>query len=66
MMSTNLLNDISLIRQQWDTQKRMQMLIALNDSLPTGVRLELPSLITNAFVRQALDVLEDRIRRDLM
>jgi hypothetical protein len=62
MMSNNILRDISLIRQQWDTQKRTQMLLVLNDSLPAGIKLELPSLVTNAFVRHALDILEDRIR----
>jgi hypothetical protein len=42
-------------------EKRLRMLQNLNESLPESVRLEMPSLITNAYVRKALDIIEDRI-----
>ena len=61
-MFDNVLKEIAIIREQPDTQKRTEMLRALNDSLPTELRLEMPSLVTNAFVRRALDELEERIR----
>jgi len=37
------------------------MLLDLNGSLPIGMRLNMPSLITNAYVRRALDTIEDRV-----
>ena len=55
-----LLNHVSEIRQERDTQKRMEMLLAFNDSLPKSLRLDVPSLITNAYVRKALDLIEER------
>ena len=33
----------------------------VNDSLPEHLMLEMPSLITNAYVRKAIDELEERI-----
>jgi hypothetical protein len=36
------------------------MLQKLNNSLPTDIRLQLPSLITNAYIRKALDIIEER------
>ena len=56
-----LLNQISLIREERDTGKRLDMLLDLNDSLPRDMRIEMPSLITNAYVRRALDLLEEKI-----
>lgn len=38
----------------------MEMLLELNDSLPKSLRLDVPSLITNAYVRKALDLIEER------
>ena len=55
-----LLNHVSKIREERDTQKRMEMLLKLNDSLPESLRLDVPSLITNAYVRRALDLIEER------
>ncbi|MGH9876864.1 MAG: hypothetical protein ACRD5H_04445 [Nitrososphaerales archaeon] len=52
---------ISAIRQEKDTAKRLEMLQELNDSLPIGIRLEFPPLITNAYVRTALDEIEARL-----
>jgi hypothetical protein len=56
-----MLGHISTIREERDTQKRMEMLLTLNDSLPNSLRIQIPSFITNAYVRQALDVIEERI-----
>jgi DNA replication initiation complex subunit (GINS family) len=59
--SQSLLDRISSIREERDTQKRLEMLIELNDSLPEIYRLRMPSLITNAYVRRALDLIEERV-----
>ena len=59
--SLKLLEQISTIRWEPNTEKRLNMLQVLNDSLPEGMRVEMPSLITNAYVRRALDLIEDRI-----
>lgn len=56
-----MLAHISTIKEERDTQKRMEMLLTLNDSLPNNLRIQMPSLITNAYVRQALDTIEERI-----
>jgi len=52
---------ISAIRAERDVEKRLAMLQELNDSLPQSTRLDMPSLITNAYVRRALDIIEDRV-----
>jgi hypothetical protein len=51
-------NRIAAIREQKDTTKRIKMLQELNESLPAEKRLEFPSLITNAYIRTALDKIE--------
>jgi hypothetical protein len=56
-----LLNRISAIREEHDTEKRLRMLLQLNDSLSKDVKLDMPSLITNAYVRRALDMIEERL-----
>ncbi|MGI0048484.1 MAG: hypothetical protein ACREAW_02990, partial [Nitrososphaera sp.] len=56
-----LLNRISAIRGERNTEKRLRMLQQLNDSLPKDMKLDMPSLITNAYVRKALDMIEERI-----
>jgi hypothetical protein len=56
-----LLKQISIIRNEPNTEKRLRMLQQLNDSLPDDIRLNLPSLITNAYVRKALDMIEERL-----
>ena len=61
MDSQDILDCISSIRGERNTEKRLRMLLSLNDSLPDDVRLQMPSLITNAYVRRALDVIEERI-----
>jgi hypothetical protein len=52
---------ILAIRAEKDTTKRIQLLVDLNDSLPAEKRLEFPSLITNAYIRTALDEIEARM-----
>ena len=52
---------ISGIRAERDTEKRLLMLKELNRMLPSEISLDLPSLITNAYVRRALDILEERL-----
>jgi hypothetical protein len=56
-----LLNRISTIREEHDTEKRLRMLQQLNESLSKDIKLDMPSLITNAYVRRALDMIEERL-----
>ena len=49
---------IAAIREEKDTTKRIKMLRELNDSLPSEKRIEFPSLITNAYIRTALDKID--------
>lgn len=51
---------ITSIREEHNTDKKIKMLEKLNDSLPNGIKLQLPSLITSAYVRTALDIIEER------
>jgi hypothetical protein len=51
---------IRAIRSEQNTEKRLEMLLKLNESLPQHLKLQIPSLITNAYVRRALDLLEER------
>ena len=59
--SQALLKRISAIRNEPNTEKRLRMLQQLNGSLPEDMRLDMPSLITNAYVRKALDMIEERL-----
>lgn len=59
--SKALINHISKIREEREPQKRLEMLLELNDSLPEIYRLQMPSLITNAYVRRALDLIEEKV-----
>ena len=52
---------ISAIREERNTDRRISMLEQLNNSLPEHARLKLPSLITNAYVRTAVDIIEERM-----
>ncbi|HKX81550.1 MAG TPA: hypothetical protein VJL54_04775 [Nitrososphaera sp.] len=52
---------ISAIREERNTDRRISMLDQLNNSLPEHAKLKLPSLITNAYVRTALDIIEERM-----
>jgi len=53
-------DQISAIRAERDTNERIRMLRDLNNLLPPDKRLEFPSLITNAYIRKALDIILDR------
>jgi hypothetical protein len=53
-------NHISAIREEHNIDIRIMMLHELNNLLPVDKRMEFPSLITNAYIRGALDVIQDR------
>jgi len=56
-----LLIRIATIRAEPNTERRLNLLLQLNDSLPENIKLAMPSLITNAYVRRALDIIEERM-----
>ena len=59
--SLQLVEDrISAIREEHDIDIRIRMLHELNNFLPADKRMAFPSLITNAYIRGALDVILDR------
>lgn len=53
---------IAAIREQKDTTTRIRLLRELNESLPIEKQIEFPTLITNAYIRTALDKIEARLR----
>lgn len=55
-----ILARIAAIREEHDINERIRMLHELNNMLPAGKRIELPSLITNAYIRRALDVILEK------
>jgi len=55
-----ILNRISAIREEPDINERIKMLQRLNNLLPLNKRIEMPSLITNAYIRRALDIIHER------
>lgn len=57
----DVLLEISAIRAEKDTEERLKMLQHLNESLPPEMRLQFPSLITNVYVRRALDTIEEKV-----
>lgn len=61
MSSVEILAHVTAIRQEMNLEKRLRMLQELNETLPKSIRLAMPSLIANAYVRKALDIIEDRI-----
>jgi hypothetical protein len=61
MNSKEIMDRVSAIRAERDPEKRLRKLQSLNERLPKGVRLEMPSLVTNAYVRRALDIIEERV-----
>lgn len=52
---------ISAARNASNVDARVAMLQTLNSSLPRSIRLTLPSMFTNAYVRRALETIEDRL-----
>jgi hypothetical protein len=59
--SSVVLNHIAAIKQEKDIDKRVGMLHQLNELLPTNKKLQLPSLFTNAYIRKAIDTVEERL-----
>lgn len=57
----DILEEIPAVRAEKNTEKRLSMLQNLNESLPEEMKLQIPALITNAYVRKALDTIEERI-----
>ena len=53
-------NQISAARKA-DFDKRVAILQKLNSSLPEEMRLDMPSMFTHAYVRRALETIEDRV-----
>jgi hypothetical protein len=56
----SVLDLTSAIRRERDPENRLRMLQEFNESLPKDIKLEMPSLVTNAYVRRALDIIEER------
>jgi hypothetical protein len=56
-----VMDRIQAIRAERDPEKRLRKLQNLNERLPKSIRLEMPSLVTNAYVRRALDIIEERL-----
>jgi hypothetical protein len=59
--SKDFLIHVSAVRAERNPEKRLKMLEELNESLPESIKIQMPSLITNAYVRTALDRIEERI-----
>jgi hypothetical protein len=57
----DILIQISAAREASNIDTRVAMLQTLNSSLPKGIRLTLPSMFTNAYVRRALETIEHKI-----
>ena len=52
---------ISAAREASNIDMQVALLHTLNNSLPKGMRLTLPSMFTNAYVRSALETIEDKV-----
>ena len=52
---------ISAAREASNIDMQVALLHTLNNSLPKGMRLTLPSMFTNAYVRSALETIEDKL-----
>jgi len=57
---------IAAIREEHDIDARITMLHTLNNMLPKEKRIEMPSLITNAYIRRALDVIQERAMENMV
>ena len=57
---------ISAARKTSDFDKRVEILQKLNASLPEETRLMLPSMFTHAYVRRALETIEDKTRDSIV
>jgi hypothetical protein len=61
----DILIQISAAREASNIDTRVAILQTLNSSLPVGQRLSLPSMFTDAFVRRALETIEDKITNSI-
>jgi hypothetical protein len=52
---------ISATRKASNIDMQVALLHTLNNSLPKGMRLTLPSMFTNAYIRSALETIEDKV-----
>lgn len=49
-----------------DLDRQIELLIQINLAIPRPIRLELPSLLTDDYVRRALDLIEERLIKTAM
>jgi len=61
MIFNQITSLIARCRYQSDVDERIRTLHAINSALPTSLRLQMPSLLTNDYVSRALDIVEDRL-----
>lgn len=61
----DILIQISAAREASSLDARVAMLQILNSSLSKGIRLTLPSMFTDDYVRRALETIEDKILQPL-
>ena len=61
MIFNQMTSLIATCRYQYDVDKQIRILHAINSALPKSLRLQMPSLFTNDYVSRALDIIEDRI-----
>jgi hypothetical protein len=61
----DILIQISAAREASSLDARVAMLQILNSSLSKGIRLTLPSMFTDDYVRRALETIEDKILNPL-
>lgn len=56
-----ILQTIEEIRRESRIDRKVELLLGLNASLPESMRLEIPSLITNDYINFALYKIEERL-----
>jgi len=57
----------NLIKSCLETEeinKRIELLYAINNLIPTGFQIQMPALITNNYIDQALYTLEERLSNE--
>jgi hypothetical protein len=52
---------IAHCREEKNIDRKIELLLQLNEILPYSSRLKLPSLVTNDYVQRALEVIEESI-----
>ena len=52
---------IDACRAESELDRQVESLQKLNNSLPSGIQIPIPSLLTDDFVARALDRIEERI-----